>query len=93
VDLDSFLRERGDARCDLISLDVEGAEREALDGARKTIARHRPVLQVSIYHTLADLFELPLHIHHEHRDYMFFVGHHNTYSTETDLYAVPKERL
>jgi FkbM family methyltransferase len=93
VDLDSFLAERGETRCDLISLDVEGAEREALDGAARTIARERPVLQVSIYHKLADLFELPLHIHRAHRDYVFFVGHHNTYSTETDLYAVPRERL
>lgn len=93
IDLDGFFRQQGGGRCDLISLDVEGAEREALAGAEETIARHRPTLQVSIYHKQADLFELPLSIHRRHRDYVLFVGHHNTYSTETDLYAVPKERL
>ena len=32
------------AQCDLIALDVEGYERAALEGARHTIARHRPVI-------------------------------------------------
>lgn len=32
------------ARVDLIKLDVEGMEMEALAGARETIARHHPIL-------------------------------------------------
>jgi FkbM family methyltransferase len=31
-------------RCDLIKLDVEGMEREALLGARRTVERHRPAI-------------------------------------------------
>jgi FkbM family methyltransferase len=33
-------------RCNLIKIDVEGMEREVLEGARQTIGRHRPVLFV-----------------------------------------------
>jgi FkbM family methyltransferase len=33
-------------RCDLIKVDVEGMECDVLEGARETIARHRPVLFV-----------------------------------------------
>ncbi|MCP5156119.1 MAG: FkbM family methyltransferase [Ectothiorhodospiraceae bacterium] len=32
------------ARCDLLKADVEGMERDVLDGAARTIERHRPVL-------------------------------------------------
>lgn len=34
----------GLAACDLVALDVEGFELEALKGAEQTIARHRPVI-------------------------------------------------
>jgi FkbM family methyltransferase len=34
------------ARCDLIKIDVEGLEAAVLDGARNTIAKHRPTLFV-----------------------------------------------
>ncbi len=49
-----------DFRPDLIKLDVEGWESEALHGARKTIMRDRPALAVSLYHRARDLFALPL---------------------------------
>lgn len=44
----------------LIKYDVEGAEREALLGSRKTIARWRPRLLVSAYHRTEDIYALPL---------------------------------
>ena len=47
---------------DLIKLDVEGWEAEALEGARQTILRCRPALAVSLYHRARDLFALPLWI-------------------------------
>ena len=50
------------ARVDYIKYDVEGSEREALDGSCKTLAKHSPTLLVSLYHRSEDLFALPLHI-------------------------------
>ncbi len=47
-------------RCDYIKYDVEGAEYEAIMGARETILRERPKLLVSLYHRSCDLFRLPL---------------------------------
>jgi hypothetical protein len=43
-----------------IKMDVEGAELSALWGARRTILEHRPALAISLYHTAAHLWQLPL---------------------------------
>ena len=51
------------AHVDYIKYDVEGSEREALDGSKKTLADHAPTLLVSLYHRSEDLFALPLYIH------------------------------
>ena len=53
----------GSARVDYIKYDVEGSEREALDGSLNTLTEHAPTLLVSLYHRSEDLFALPLHIH------------------------------
>jgi FkbM family methyltransferase len=93
VSLDHFIRKSGGLRLDVVSLDIEGAEPEALRGARRVIREQRPKFQISIYHENDHLFRLPLEFLQEHRDYALFLGHHNTYSTETDAYLVPRERL
>lgn len=48
------------APCTLLKLDVEGAEYQALVGARKTIQRFHPRISLSAYHRSEDLYELPL---------------------------------
>ena len=56
VPLDEILDGR---RCDFIKYDVEGADRQALSGSRKTILAHHPALLLSLYHRSEDLLELP----------------------------------
>lgn len=51
------------AHVDYIKYDVEGSEREALDGSQKTLVDYAPTLLVSLYHRSEDMFALPLHIH------------------------------
>lgn len=55
--LDNIL---GGRAVDYIKYDVEGSEKEALEGSEKTISAHTPSLLVSLYHRSEDLFELPL---------------------------------
>lgn len=93
IPLDTYVDRHAMKRVDLVSLDVEGAEEKVLNGMRETIDRFRPKLQISIYHLKDHLYKLPLLARSLCKDYAFFLGHHNTYSTETDLYAVPRERL
>ena len=58
--LDSVL---GGASVDYIKYDVEGAEKQAIEGCKNTIKRYRPRLLVSAYHRSEDIFALPLQIH------------------------------
>ncbi|HZI20737.1 MAG TPA: FkbM family methyltransferase [Pyrinomonadaceae bacterium] len=51
---------KADERQLYLKFDVEGAEWEALAGARRLIGREQPLLGVSIYHRPADLWRLPL---------------------------------
>ncbi len=59
-------------RVDYIKYDVEGAEREAIEGSRETILSHRPALLVSAYHKSEDIFSLPLQIHELRPDYKLY---------------------
>lgn len=38
----------------LIKVDIEGAERNFLKGAKKTICEQKPILLISIYHSAED---------------------------------------
>ncbi|MCI9577213.1 MAG: FkbM family methyltransferase [Oscillibacter sp.] len=75
-------------RVTMIKMDIEGAELESLQGARKTIRRDRPKLAVCIYHKPEDMIEIPLYIKELVPEYKLYIRHHSNSGTETVLYAV-----
>jgi FkbM family methyltransferase len=75
-----------------LKMDIEGAEHEALAGARLTIETHYPVLAVCVYHKPDDLWRLPLFMHSLYPDYRFFLRAHEADGWQTVCYAVPAER-
>jgi FkbM family methyltransferase len=93
LDLDSFMH-RLEARPTLIKLDVEGAELEALKGAKDIVARYLPRLQVCVYHQPTHLWEIPPLIKKLSGKYRIFLGHHwlenenNWNYCETVAYAI-----
>jgi len=89
IAIDSFVDQK-QTPVHLIKMDIEGAELEALQGARETIARHHPKLQISIYHKPSHLWELQEFIESIGREYDYYIGHHSSMHTETILYARPR---
>lgn len=65
----------------LIKMDIEGAEFEALLGAKKTILECQPDLCISIYHSPADLYRIGELINSWNVNYKFYVRlhEHNTF--------------
>ncbi len=72
----------------LIKMDIEGAERQALEGATRTIGRDRPDLAISAYHRIDDLWRIALQIEALQPDYRFHLRSHAHNGFDTVLYAV-----
>ncbi len=75
-------------RVDVIKMDIEGAEREAIEGASQVIRRDRPVLMICVYHRWDDLWKIP-RIISSIAPYKFYLGQHTESAVETVLYAIP----
>ena len=53
-------------------MDIEGAERHALTGARRLLAAHKPQLAICIYHAPDDRGVVPRVIHEANGSYQTF---------------------
>jgi len=71
----------------LIKMDVEGAEYNALLGARQTISECRPDLAICLYHALSDIWRIPLLIDSWNLNYKFYIRAYRMFGYETVLYA------
>ncbi|MDR0306465.1 MAG: FkbM family methyltransferase [Chitinispirillales bacterium] len=71
-----------------IKMDIEGAEMEALKGAKNTILRDRPRLAICIYHSDEEMIAIAEWIRKLMPEYKLYVRHHWHNIWETTLYGV-----
>ncbi|WP_295557273.1 FkbM family methyltransferase [uncultured Hyphomicrobium sp.] len=76
------------ARADIIKMDIEGAEFDALRGAEQTIRAHKPKLAVCLYHKVEDMLRIPELLREYVPDYKLYIRHQSTTYTDTILFAV-----
>jgi hypothetical protein len=74
-------------------MDIEGAEIDALAGARRIIEKDRPVLGICVYHRQDHLWRIPLLISSLSNDYKIFLRPYSDEGWELVCYAVPINRL
>lgn len=91
ISIDEYVEENGIQKIDFIKMDIEGAELKALQGAEKTLIKHRPQLAISIYHSNNDMQDIPIYLHGILSNYVFKIGQYSPYNDETILYAIPQE--
>jgi len=70
-----------------ISMDVEGAELEALKGAERLIKENKPDLAISVYHSPNHIWDIPLYLKSLHLGYKFYLRNYTSFTNETILYA------
>lgn len=71
-----------------IKMDVEGSEKETLEGARQTIVQQHPKLAICLYHKPEDIVELPAYVLSLCPTYRLYLRHYSLLHHETVLYAV-----
>lgn len=71
-----------------IKLDIEGAELDAINGAKRLISNGSP-LAICVYHKPQDIWEIPARINELYPGYKFRLRHYSTCIFETVLYAIP----
>jgi FkbM family methyltransferase len=91
ISIDALVAEENIADVDLIKLDLEGGDAEALAGAVNTITNHRPQIAASIYHYVNDFWRIPELLMRICDDYHFYLGAYSRERWETILYAIPRE--
>ena len=85
VALDSLLNEK----VDYIKYDVEGAEKQAIEGTAETIKKYHPDLLISVYHRTEDLHELILQIHSIAPEYKLYLRRYPYIPAwDLNLYAI-----
>jgi len=82
----------GDRRLTYVKMNIEGAEIDALRGARDAIRNWRPKLAISVYHRAGDLWRIPQLVLELNPDYDLYLRQHDGGIIETVLYALPSAR-
>lgn len=90
VAADSLDNVIGDKKIDMITMDIEGAEIGALNGAKKIIKKWHPCLAISAYHKLEHLWEIPILIKEMNNNYQIYFRHHRWNMDDTVCYGIIK---
>ena len=87
ISIDEYVRINNIKKIDFIKMDIEGAEFNALIGAKQVLTKYRPNLAISIYHNFDDFIEIPQFINSLNLNYKFYLDHFTTHNEETILFA------
>ena len=96
ITIDKFVEENNFEKIDYIKMDVEGAERNILEGSIKTIKKFKPFLAIAIYHGgklfMEDFYNIPIFIKNViNEDYEYYIRTFSPWGGETILFCKPKD--
>jgi len=85
--IDNLINEK----VDFIKLDIEGAEQDAIDGAKNIIKKYKPILAICIYHKANDWYKVPQKVLNIYSGYKIYLRHYMEGIYETVLYFIPSK--
>ena len=72
-----------------LNVDVEGAEKELLEGSKVTLSQQKPKLCMAVYHRSEDIFDLVNRVETLNPDYKIYLRHHPHISFwDTNIYCI-----
>ncbi len=80
-----------DEKVDFIKLDIEGAEQDAIDGAKETIKKYKPILAICVYHKAEDWYKIPQKVLEIESEYKIYLRHYMEGIFETVMYFIPQK--
>jgi len=75
-----------------MKLHLEGEELNVLQGAEKTLLKHRPIVASTAYHNSLGLYKMAAWLMKTLESYQFFFRMHSGCGTGAVIYAIPIER-
>jgi hypothetical protein len=87
ITLDSYFAEKHEQNISFIKADIEGFEWAMLHGAEEIIKRCKPKLAICVYHSIFDLFRIPLYLKKIVPEYKLEIRHHTDLDEETVVYC------
>ena len=84
--------EKNSLKVGLIKTDVEGAEKNLIKGAMKTITEQRPTLLISIYHSAEDFFDIKPMLESLNLNYQFRIYRPSMMNVLTDTILIAECR-
>ena len=85
--IDNLIQEK----VDFIKMDIEGAEQDAIEGAKNTIRIYTPILAICVYHKADDWYKVPRKILEINPNYNIYLRHYMEGIFETVMYFIPKK--
>jgi FkbM family methyltransferase len=75
-----------------LKMDIEGAEYDALRGAKQVLQRDQPILAICVYHTQNDIWRIPLLVKESLPEHKLFLRAYEGDGFQNVLFAVPPRR-
>lgn len=89
IDVDTIDNICEKSKITFIKYDVEGYEKEAIEGSLNIIKKFKPKLEIAGYHRNEDVFSLPILVNSIDREYKIYLRHHPYIPAwETNLYVI-----
>lgn len=88
ISLDKFVNQKKIKSVDFIKIDIEGFEKNAINGMKGIIKKFMPNIAIAIYHNIVDFYEIPELILKFNNKYKIYFNHYSNSLDGSVMYFI-----